>query len=104
MKICFSVGPNSKGVCNTLKKTADNIDFYYYSSIQELVKESNIRHLYFDRIVFTPKILGDIESDFRVLNDYIRMSSDSTEIVYLLNSKHSDGLEAFNSIFNSPLS
>lgn len=103
MKICFSVGPNSKGVCNTLKKTADNIDFYYYSSIQELVKESNIRHLYFDRIVFTPKILGDIESDFRVLNDYIKMSSDSTEIVYLLNSKHSDGLEAFNSIFNSPL-
>lgn len=103
MKICFSVGPNSKGVCNTLKKTADNLDFYYYSSIQELVKESNIRHLYFDRIVFTPKILGDIESDFRVLNDYIRMSSDSTEIVYLLNSNHSEGLEAFNSIFNSPL-
>lgn len=103
MRVCFSVGKQSKAICNTLKRSADNIEFFYYSSIQELIKESNIRHLYFERIIFSPSILNDLESDLRLLNDYIKNSSDSSEIIYFLNSIHTTGLEEFNSIFNSPL-
>lgn len=103
MVVSFSVGNEEKNkkIINTLKKQADNINFYSYSSIQELVKEATSRHLEFKRIVFSTSILKDVEKDLQELNNFIKNYSTSTEVVMILNEAGNDKI--FNSIFNAPM-
>lgn len=102
MRVSFSIGPKSPQIINTLSKSADNVEFMSYGSIQEMIKESVMRHLFFDRIIFSEKIINDVEKDLQDLNDYIVQYSDSTSIVFMCQgSSNSD--EVFNKIFNSPL-
>lgn len=104
MKVSFSFGKKSTTtLINTLKKMADNIEFYPYNTIGELVKESQLRKLFFDRIVFSEKILSNPKKELTVLNDYIKNYSDSTEIVMVANPKGSKATSAFVEIFDSPM-
>lgn len=103
MVVSFSVGSPEKNrkIINTLKKQADNINFYSYNTIQELVKEASTRHLEFKRIIFSTAILKDTEKDLNELNDFIKNYSTSTEVVMILSAPGED--KVFNSIFNSPM-
>lgn len=104
MQVAFSVGKKSQGIINTLKKTADNVEFYSYGSIQEMIKDSKLRHLGFKRIVFTTSLLVNPESDLQELNEFIKNDSASSEIVMITNPNANNGeAEVFNSIFNSPM-
>lgn len=82
---------------------ADNVEFYPYNSIGELVKESQLRKLFFDRIVFSEKILTNPKKELATLNDYIRDYSNSTEIVMVANPKGSKAVPVFTEIFDSPM-
>lgn len=103
MVVSFSVGSveKNKKIINTLKKQADNVNFYSYSTIQELIKEASIRHLEFKRIIFSTAILNNVQSDLSELNDFIKNYSTSTEVVMILSEPGEDAV--FNSIFNSPM-
>lgn len=103
MVVSFSVGSveKNKKIINTLKKQADNVNFYSYSTIQELIKEASARHLEFKRIIFSTAILNDVEKDLNELNDFIKNYSTSTEVVMILSKPGEDVI--FNSIFNSPM-
>lgn len=106
MNVAFSIGEKSKMITNTLKKSADNVDFYSYSSIPEMTKESLARHIAFNRIVFSTQILdkNDPEGDLRVLNDFIKNYSNSTEIVMIVTTADHSGIDkVFTSMFNSPM-
>lgn len=106
MNVAFSVGDKSKIITNTLKKSADNVDFYSYSTIQEMVKESLARHIAFSRIIFSTQILNSVnpESDLRELNDFIKNYSNSTEIVMIMTTRDKSGIDkVFLSMFNSPM-
>lgn len=103
MVVSFSIGNKSKQVINTLKKTADNVTFYSYKSIQELIKEAKLRHIDFKRIVFSTEILSDVEKDLTDLNNFIKEYSASTEIVMIMLNAESGQDKVFNSIFNSPM-
>lgn len=108
MKVSFSIGEKSKTIINTLKQSADNIDFYSYPTIADLVKDSMMRHIPFNRIVFSSEILSktDPEGDLRQLNDFIKNYSDTTELVLIVkgnNAKSHIIMGTFNKLFNSPM-
>lgn len=103
MVVSFSIGDKSKKVINTLKKTADNVDFYSYPSLQALVKEAKLRHLDFKRIIFSTTILKDAQKDLTELSDFIKEYSTSTEVVIILMNSDSGSDKIFNSIFDSPM-
>lgn len=105
MEVAFSIGPKSLAVINTLKTLADNINFHTYPDIHSMVKESMIRHISFDRIVFSTTLLDksdDMEGELRELNDFIRNYSDSTSIVMIVNHSGEED-KVFSKIFDSPM-
>lgn len=101
MIVAFSIGKNSAKAIATLKTLADNIDFYSYDSIQSMIKEATLRHISFDRMVFSDVIIGDPNVDLPALNDFIKNYSDSTEVVMI--SRHDGSDKVFSQIFNSPM-
>lgn len=52
MIVAFSIGDKSQVVINTLKKSADDIDFYTYINIQEMIRESMLRHISLTELYF----------------------------------------------------
>ena len=114
MEVAFSIGPKSLAVINRLKTLADNISFHTYPDIRSMVKEAMLRHISFDRIVFSTVLLQDqngnlsvedVEGDLRELNEFIKNYSDNTSIVLITNqgTKELEVTEIFKSMFNSPM-
>ena len=104
MKVCFAIGPSSEKIINTMSVSMDNVEFFTYPTIADMVKESTMRHVFFDRIVLSEKIISDGFGEFNVLNDYILEYSDNTSIVLICKTKDNNPIaESFNSVFNSPL-
>lgn len=108
MNVSFSIGSNSRAITNTLKTSADNIDFYSSSSMKDLIKEATLRHISFDRIVFSSEILNksNPESDLRALYEFIQNYSNQTELVFIVKGevKGEEGLDKiFSNMFNSPM-
>lgn len=114
MEVAFSIGPKSLAVINKLKTLADNISFHTYPDIRSMVKEAMLRHISFDRIVFSTVLLQDqngnlsvedVEGDLRELNEFIKNYSDNTSIVLITNqgTKELEVTEIFKSMFNSPM-
>lgn len=103
MRVCFSVGPMSQKLISTISKSADNVEFSSYSDIASMIKESTMRHIFFDRIVFSEKILKNPEVELKALNDYIAEFSDNTKIVFICQGKGTNNHEIFNNLFDSPL-
>lgn len=108
MLVSISIGSKSRAVINTLKVSADNFDFATYSSMGELIKSATLRHICFDRIVFSSEILdsNDPEEDLRALHEFITNYSSQTELVFIIkNSSEAEGNldKLFCSMFNSPM-
>ena len=66
MEVAFSIGPKSLAVINRLKTLADNISFHTYPDIRSMVKEAMLRHISFDRIVFSTVLLQDQNGNLSV--------------------------------------
>lgn len=106
MVVCFSIGSKSSNAIVTLKKSLDDVDFISFSTLPELVKETNLRHIRFDRIIISNNIVGNVDKELKDLNDFIKNYSSSTEIVLMLNTNlenYEDVAIKFASLFNSPL-
>lgn len=108
MNVSFSIGSKSRAITNTLKTSADNIDFYTSASMKDLIKEATLRHISYDRIVFSSEILSkdDPESDLRALYEFIQNYSNQTELVFIVKGevKGEEGLDkVFSEMFNSPM-
>jgi hypothetical protein len=93
----------SQKLISTISKSADNVEFSSYSDIASMIKESTMRHIFFDRIVFSEKILKNPEVELKALNDYIAEFSDNTKIVFICQGKGTNNHEVFNNLFDSPL-
>ena len=104
MNVSFSIGPKSQAVINTLSKSADHVEFFTFDNLDTLVKDSTLRHLKFDRIVFSSAILKKPDKEFERLNQYIKEHSPSTEIVFIMQKDNNSGLDnIFKRYFNAPM-
>lgn len=104
MKVMMSLGGNTKRLINTtIAKQVDNIDCLYFPTVDEFIHQSNLRHLVFDRIVFTQKFIST-DVDMKKLCDYVRQYLSSVEIVMIVNKSSSASYEyLFKKYFDSPL-
>lgn len=108
MLVSISIGSKSRAVINTLKVSADNFDFATFSSMKELIKSATLRHISFDRIVFSSEILNQSspEKDLEALHEFIINYSNQTELVFIIkgSSESENNLDkVFCSMFNSPM-
>lgn len=102
MNVAFFVGDGSERVINSMKNQADNVTFFTYQGISDMIRESTMRHIFFDRIVFYDKIMQSPKEDLESLNSYVSEYSDNTQIVMICH-KGSENTQLFANIFDSPL-
>ena len=81
MMIAFCAGSSSNRVIEKLSSVVDNITFRTYDNMEELVTEAILRHIDFERIVFTSKFLSNPEDDLRKLQEFLTEYSNNTELV-----------------------
>ena len=105
MMIAFCAGSSSNRVIEKLSSVVDNITFRTYDNMEELVTEAILRHIDFERIVFTSKFLSNPEDDLRKLQEFLTEYSNNTELVMLEMSEESgsEKEKLFNSFFSSPM-
>lgn len=104
MNVCFSMGNNSEKIINHLSKMADNVKFFSYRSIDELVKDSKLRHLEFDRLVISKSIISRPEVDFETLNKFIKDFNPNAEIVLVVaEGDESTFIKPFKRYFDAPM-
>lgn len=105
MMIAFCAGSSSNRVIEKLSSVVDNITFRTYDNMEELVTEAILRHIDFERIVFTSKFLSNPKDDLRKLQEFLTEYSNNTELVMLemLEESGSEKEKLFNSFFSSPM-
>lgn len=103
MKVAFMVGKNSANLISSMSKSVDNVEFFTYPGIHEMIRESILRHVFFDRILFSENIVKDVTEDLHALNEYVKEYSDNTSIVAVCKDGSSPIIGEFNKLFNSPL-
>lgn len=106
MVVCFSIGKTSQMVISKIQSILDNVEFHSFSTIQDIVKEAQLRHLNFKRIIISNSLLKDIDGDLEELNSFIKNYSSSTEVVLIVNKNvvnYKEIEEKFCKVFNSPM-
>lgn len=103
MRVALLMGSKNKMIIEKLRNLADNVEFFGYPTVQALIKEASLRHIAFDRIIFSTLVLRDIKNDLIELNDFIKSHSESTEVVMLLSPSDTTSDKVFSKIFNSPM-
>lgn len=103
--IVLMVGPNSNRVISEhLSKLNDSIELSSYDTFQNLIKVSTMRHKFFERIVFSSKILsGSMEKDLKLLSSYLYEYSSGTSLVFIVKDDQKDLVKKFYKVFKSPL-
>lgn len=102
MLVMISCGPKSSSIIKTISTQTDNIDFQCYYTIDEFINQSTLRHLAFDRLVFTSKFINN-DNDMSKLCDYIRSNMSMTEVVMILPKSQQSLEEVFKNYFDSPM-
>lgn len=105
MMVAFCAGSSSSRVIEKLSSVVDNVTFRTYDNMEELVTEAILRHIDFERIVFTSKFLSNPEDDLRKLQEFLTEYSNNTELAMLEMSEESgsEKEKLFNSFFSSPM-
>lgn len=102
MLVMLSCGPSSNQIVKTVSNQIDNVDFHCYFSVKEFISQSKLRHLAFDRLVFTSRFISN-DNDMGILCDYVRRELNSTEIVMILPKSQKDLEGVFTKYFDSPM-
>lgn len=102
MLVMLSCGPSSNQIVKTVSSQIDNVDFHCYYKVDEFINQSKLRHLAFDRLVFTSKFINN-DKDMGKLCDYIRKELNSSEIVMILPKSQKSLEDLFKKYFDSPM-
>lgn len=93
-----------KNVRNKIKSVLDGAEYFEYVDVDSLIKESNQRRVYFDRVVMSDSVVAsDPEKMLSSLSRYISNESDKTQVVFVSSSYNNPSIKVFREIFNSPL-
>lgn len=104
MNIALLVGKNAPIFAKTVNKSMDNVDFFEFKSMSDLIKESKLRQLELKRIIVAARVLKEPEKELKDLNDFIKEFSSNTEVVCFMKPEDVGGIDmVFNRIFNAPM-
>lgn len=102
MLVLLSCGPSSNQIIRSISSELDNIDCLCYLSVVEFINQSKLRHLAFDRLVFTSKFISS-DKGMSTLCDYVRSELSSVEVVMVLSSSQGNMEDVFKKYFDSPM-
>jgi len=103
MKVMMSLGGNTMTIINSvIKKQVDNVDCMYFPNVKEFIHQSNLRHLSYDRLVFSNKFIST-DVDMKKLCDYVRQNLSNVEIVMIVGKGAVSYEYIFKKYFDSPL-
>ena len=102
MLIMLSCGQNSNKIIQSVSNQIDDMDCLYFFSVKEFISQCRLRHLSFDRIIFTSKFINN-DAEMGTLCDFIRSELSSTEIVMILPKAQKALEDVFNKYFDSPM-
>lgn len=104
MDVCLSMGNSSEKVVSMLSKVADNVKFYSYRTVGDMIKDAKLRHLEFDRMVLSKVIFSNPDKEFEMLNSFIREYGSNTEIVLVVSEGDENGIvRSFKKYFDAPM-
>ena len=102
MKVMLSCGTNSEKIIRETSKSLDNVDFLYFASVDEFIHQSRLRHLAFDRLIFTNKFAASDE-DMSKLCDFVRNEQSGVTVVMILSKTQANLEVIFKTYFDSPM-
>lgn len=102
MKVMLSCGTNSEKIIKETSKSLDNVDFLYFASVDEFIHQSRLRHLAFDRLIFTNKFASSDE-DMSKLCDFVRNEQSGVTVVMILSKMQANLEVIFKTYFDSPM-
>lgn len=102
MKVMLSCGTNSEKIIKETSKSLDNVDFIYFASVDEFIHQSRLRHLAFDRLIFTNKFASSDE-DMSKLCDFVRNEQSGVTVVMILSKTQANLEVIFKTYFDSPM-
>lgn len=102
MKVMLSCGTNSEKIIKETSKSLDNVDFLYFASVDEFIHQSRLRHLAFDRLIFTNKFAASDE-DMSKLCDFVRNEQSGVTVVMILSKTQANLEVIFKTYFDSPM-
>ena len=102
MKVMLSCGTNSEKIIMETSKSLDNVDFLYFASVDEFIHQSRLRHLAFDRLIFTNKFASSDE-DMSKLCDFVRNEQSGVTVVMILSKTQANLEVIFKTYFDSPM-
>ena len=98
------IGPNSvKIISEHLAVLNDYINLTSYDTLQNLIKVSKMRNKFFERVVFSSKVLNSPDKDLKELSDYLYEFSSNTSLVFIARSDQKDLVKKFTKVFKAPL-
>lgn len=103
MRIAILFGGVGDQVINKVRSNRDDLEFMNFDTVEDLVKDSMARHIFFDRIVLSENVFLSPDEPLSILNTYISENSSSTSVVFITKSPTSAGVDVFDRIFKSPL-
>lgn len=102
--IALMIGPNSvKIISEHLAVLNDYINLTSYDTLQNLIKVSKMRNKFFERVVFSSKVLNSPDKDLKELSDYLYEFSSNTSLVFIARSDQKDLVKKFTKVFKAPL-
>lgn len=104
MDVCLLMGKGNASIQKAVGKLSDNVKFYEFKDIKDMVKGAKLRHLEFKRIILSKALLSKPDSDLGVLNSFLREYGVNTEVIMVIQSAEDEMyIKAFKKYFDSPM-
>lgn len=103
MRIAIILGGVGAQVIKKVSSNRDDLDFMDFDTVEDLIKDSMARHVFFDRIVLSENVFLSPEEPLSVLNTYISENSSSTSVIFITKTPTSPGVDVFDRVFKSPI-
>lgn len=104
MKVALLFGAGTLKIHNTFKQLVDDTDFSDYRNIDEFIRECELRHKVFDRVILSSVALSDVRNDLSLLNEFCKSNMSSTSVIFIFKeTAFGTDDKIFNELFNSPI-
>lgn len=103
MRIAILLGGVGAQVIKKVRSNRDDLEFMDFDTVEDLIKDSMARHIFFERIVLSENVFISPEEPLSILNTYISENSSSTSVIFITKTPTSPGVDVFDRVFKSPI-
>ena len=98
MRIAIILGGVGAQVIKKVRSNRDDLEFMDFDTVEDLIKDSMARHIFFERIVLSENVFISPEEPLSILNTYISENSSSTSVIFITKTPISPGVDVSKDI------